>query len=332
MSFLKLIGDNIDQGLIPVFPAELSVAAGRQFDDLTRTRGIDTLTGQGPNDWPNTFRSSRFIPAVEYIRAQRARRLLMQQMDELMTRYDAFVSPAPGSGSLTITNLTGKFFSEGTGWLLAFIAIAVVVGTGVNELIQRRRAGLPLGDPWGLIIKSTAVAAAVLGAVWVLNDDRGVPRSAVILVLLCAIMAFLTTRTTWGRHLYAVGGNEEAARRAGINTTWVKMSVFILASTFAAAGGVLAASRLLAVNQTSGGSDLLLFAIAGPVVAGVSLFGGRGTVWAALLGALVIGSIQNGMDLLALQSQDKYMITGAVLLLAITFDALTSKRRAAGRR
>jgi D-xylose transport system permease protein len=106
----------------------------------------------------------------------------------------------------------------------------------------------------------------------------------------------------------------------------------VLASTFAAAGGILAASRLLSVNQTSGGSDLLLFAIAGPVVAGVSLFGGRGTVWAALLGALVIGSIQNGMDLLALKSQDKYMITGAVLLLAVTFDALTSKRRATGRR
>jgi D-xylose transport system permease protein len=232
----------------------------------------------------------------------------------------------------TITNLAGTFFSKGVGWILALAGVAAFIAVGLNERIQRSRAGLPLGDVKVLIAKNIAVAAALIAAVYVLNDDRGVPRSAVILVVLCGLMAFLTTRTSWGRHLYATGGNEEAARRAGINTTWVRMSVFILASTFAAAGGILAASRLLAVNQTSGGSDLLLFAIAGPVVAGVSLFGGRGTLWAALLGALVIGSIQNGMDLLALKSQDKYMITGAVLLLAITFDALTSKRRAQTRR
>src|SRR5207249_4643542 len=98
----------------------------------------------------------------------------------------------------------------------------------------------------------------------------------------------------------AVGGNAEAARRAGINVTMIRTSVFVLASTMAAAGGVLAAARLLAVNQSSGGSDTLLLAIAGPVIAGVSLFGGRGSVWAALTGALVIQSISNGMDLLAL--------------------------------
>ena len=109
----------------------------------------------------------------------------------------------------------------------------------------------------------------------------------------------------------------------------IRTAVFALASTLAAWGGIVAAARLLAVNQSSGGSDLLLLAIAGPAVAGVSLFGGRGTVWAALLGALVIGSIQNGMDLLALKSQDKFMITGAVLLAAVTVDALTRKRRAA---
>ena len=110
------------------------------------------------------------------------------------------------------------------------------------------------------------------------------------------------------------------------------MSIFILASALAAAGGVLLASRLLAVNQSSGGSDLLLLAIAGPVIAGTSLFGGRGSVWTALLGALVIGSISNGMDLLALDSSIKFMVTGGVLLIAVVIDALARRsRQAAGR-
>jgi ABC-type xylose transport system permease subunit len=109
----------------------------------------------------------------------------------------------------------------------------------------------------------------------------------------------------YGRHIFAVGGNAEAARRAGIRINRVKVSVFALASTLAAAGGILAASRLLAVNQQSGSGDILLLAIAGPVIAGTSLFGGRGYVWSALLGAIVIGSISNGMDLLGLESDIK---------------------------
>jgi D-xylose transport system permease protein len=125
----------------------------------------------------------------------------------------------------------------------------------------------------------------------------------------------------------AAGGNEEATRRAGIPTKREKTIVFVLASTLAAAGGVLAASRLLAVNQSSGTGDVLLLAIAGPVIAGVSLFGGRGSVWAALLGALVIGSISNGMDLLAFESSVKFIVTGAVLAGAVVLDALARKRR-----
>jgi D-xylose transport system permease protein len=142
------------------------------------------------------------------------------------------------------------------------------------------------------------------------------------------IFQWITTRSKFGRSIYAVGGNAEAARRAGIDISCVRITVFILASTMAAIGGIMAASRLLAVNQSSGGGDLLLLAIAGPVVAGVSLFGGRGTVWAALLGALVIGSISNGMDLLGLQSAVKYIITGAVLLVAVIIDALGRRKRA----
>ena len=129
--------------------------------------------------------------------------------------------------------------------------------------------------------------------------------------------------------MFAVGGNAEAARRAGINVARVRTIVFVLTSTLAAFGGILAASRLLAVNQSSGSGDLLLLAIAGPVIAGVSLFGGRGSVWGALLGALVIGSISNGMDLLALESSVKFMVTGGVLLVAVALDAIGRQRRQA---
>jgi D-xylose transport system permease protein len=176
------------------------------------------------------------------------------------------------------------------------------------------------------------VAVAVLVAIYVLNQDRGLPYAVLILVGFVAIFAFITTRTRFGRHIYAVGGNAEAARRAGIGVVKVRMTVFVLSSTMAACGGILAASRLLAVNQSSGGSDFLLLAIAGPVVAGTSLFGGRGTVWSALLGAILIGSISNGMDLLALSSAVKFMITGGVLLAAVTIDSATRLRRQQVRR
>jgi D-xylose transport system permease protein len=166
----------------------------------------------------------------------------------------------------------------------------------------------------------------------VLNANRGVPLAVIILVAFVAGMQYVATRTRFGRHVYAVGGNAEAARRAGIRVSWVRISVFGIAGTMAAIGGVMAASRSLAVTQTSGGSDLLLLAIAGPVIAGTSLFGGRGTVWSALLGALVIGSISNGMDLLALDSSIKFMVTGGVLLAAVIVDALARRsRQAAGR-
>jgi D-xylose transport system permease protein len=146
------------------------------------------------------------------------------------------------------------------------------------------------------------------------------------------LFQYITTRTRFGRHIYAVGGNAEAARRAGIKVDRVRLIVFMLASTMAAIGGIMAASRLLAVNQSSGAGDFLLLAIAAPVIAGTSLFGGRGSVWTALLGALVIQSISNGMDLLALESAVKFMVTGGVLLIAVVIDAIARhQRQATGR-
>jgi D-xylose transport system permease protein len=226
-----------------------------------------------------------------------------------------------------IVDLTSKFFSHTTGWIIAILAIAAYVAAGLWRRRERASAGLAVGDTllfWG---RTAVVAIAVLATVYVLNKDRGLPYAVLILLGFVVIFAFITTRTRFGRHIYAVGGNAEAARRAGINITRVRMIIFVLSSTMAACGGILAASRLLAVNQSSGSSDFLLLAIAGPVVAGTSLFGGRGTVWSALLGAILIGSISNGIDLLALSSAVRFMITGGVLLAAVTIDSATRLRR-----
>jgi D-xylose transport system permease protein len=230
----------------------------------------------------------------------------------------------------TITDLTTTFFDPAIGWLVGAAVVAAYVAIVLRERMLRVRAELDPPSMRAAIIRVSLVAAGVIGAVAVLNEDRGVPLAAVIMLSLMAIFSFITKRTRYGRHIFATGGNAEAARRAGIRIDRVRLSVFTLASTLAAAGGILAASRLLAVNQSSGGNDLLLIAIAGPVVAGTSLFGGRGFVYSALLGALLIQSISNGMDLLALSSDVKFMVTGAVLLLAVTIDAATRMRREPG--
>jgi D-xylose transport system permease protein len=231
----------------------------------------------------------------------------------------------------TITDLTGTFFDPAVGWV---IGIAGIVAYGAGLLYARRRrlqAGLEAEPLGGAIARLVLVSIAIVAAVAILNEDRGVPLAALIVVVLMVVFTFITERTRYGRHIFAVGGNAEAARRAGIRVNRIRISVFMLASTLAAAGGILAASRLLSVNQQSGSGDVLLLAIAGPVVAGTSLFGGRGFVWSALLGAIVIGSISNGMDLLGLESDIKFMITGAVLLAAVTIDAATSLRRETAR-
>ena len=227
----------------------------------------------------------------------------------------------------TITGLTSTFYGDIFSWILAALVIGAYALSGLLERVRRTRAGLQPPPMAGFVLRLVAVAAGTIAAVLILTSDRGIPLAGLILIGFCALLVFVTERTVWGRHLFAVGGNDEAARRSGIRVRRVRMTVFALASTFAAAGGILAASRLQAVNQSSGGSDLLLLAIAGPVIAGTSLFGGRGSVWGALLGALVIGSISNGMDLLGLQSSSKFMITGGVLLVAVVIDALIRNQR-----
>jgi D-xylose transport system permease protein len=229
-----------------------------------------------------------------------------------------------------ITGIAGTFFKET--WIGILLGAALVIGYAAFKFLDRRRrlaAGLPAASAQSLIMRVTLVTVVVCGALLVFYMDRGLPLAAVIFVGLVILIDWLTRRTIFGRHIYAVGGNAESARRAGIQVDRIRIAVFMLASMIAAIAGVLAASRLLAVNQSSGSSDFLLNAIAATVIGGTSLFGGRGSAWSALLGALVIGSISNGMDLLAFESSLKFMITAAVLLAAVTVDAVTRRRREA---
>jgi D-xylose transport system permease protein len=236
------------------------------------------------------------------------------------------------TGSLNITDpkitgLANIFYSDTVGWIFAAAVIAVygaVLGLGYR---RRVAAGLEDTSLLPLLVRFFFLAAGVIAAVAILNSDRGVPLAVMILLGFVVGMEYVARRTTFGRHVFAVGGNAEAARRAGIHVNRVRIAVFMIAGSMAAIGGVMAASRLFAVNQNSGGNELLLLAIAGPVIAGTSLFGGRGSVWTALLGALVIGSISNGMDLLSLSSAVKLMVTGGVLLLAVLVDAVARQQR-----
>lgn len=222
------------------------------------------------------------------------------------------------------------------GWVLGIGSTAIFALVQLRNRKKRIKAGLNAAALAAVIGRIVLIGVVVLGVVAFLNLNRnpregtpiqGIPSAILIFVGFVVLFDFMTTKTTWGRHVFAVGGNVEAARRAGINVDGIRMSVFILGSTLAACGGIIAGSRLFAVNQSSGGGDVLLNSIAAAVIGGTSLFGGRGNTWSSLLGALVIGSISNGMNLLALESSIRFMVTGAVLLVAVTLDAYARSRR-----
>jgi D-xylose transport system permease protein len=232
----------------------------------------------------------------------------------------------------TITGLANTFFTPLAAWLLALLVAAAYAAAKLLERRRRVAAGLPTPPLRLIVTRVVILTAAMFAAAAVLAADRGLPLALLIFAGLVVLVGLLITRTRFGRHVLAVGGNAEAARRAGIRVNNVRLVVYTLASSLAAAGGILAASRLFAVSQSSGASDTLLNAIAAAVIGGTSLWGGRGSAYSALLGGLVIFSISNGMDLLGVQSSTKFIVTGAVLLLAATVDALSRRgREAAGR-
>jgi len=218
------------------------------------------------------------------------------------------------------------------GWIIGIgCAAGYAVATWAPQ-VRRRAMGLA-AEPLAVTAAKTAVVAAIaVAAVEVLNSFNGVPTVGVVLLGLIVFFGWLTTRTRFGRYVYAVGGNAEAARRAGIDIRLIRVVVFATAGLMAAVGGIIFVSRLTAASTQTGGGTFLLEAIAAAVIGGTSLFGGRGSAWSALLGALVIGSVSNGLDLMAQPPEVKYMVEGAILLAAVTIDALARRSRmAAGR-
>ena len=204
----------------------------------------------------------------------------------------------------------------------------VMLWTGLGVARRRREVGLT-AEPLGLLlIRVLALTAALEFAVWYLNRGRGVPWMFGLFVLLVVILNYALTRTKWGRSMFAVGGNREAARRSGINVKRIYLSAFMLCSTLAALGGMLSAARLASSSQQAGTGDVNLNAIAAAVIGGTSLFGGRGSAWSALLGIIVIQAISNGLTLLNLSSSLRYMITGGVLAIAVIVDSLARRSRA----
>jgi len=224
-----------------------------------------------------------------------------------------------------------------TRWFLppwvAYLLVALWAGwTFLAAFLRRRRrhrTGLPTGSLGWQAVKAGALLAVGALSVAYLATNRGVGVMFVFFILLVITMDVVLTRTRWGREVYAVGGSVEAARRAGIRVDRVYISVFVLCSTFAVVGGLLAAGRLTTVGLNSGAGDTNLNAIAAAVIGGTSLFGGRGSAWSALIGIAVIQSISNGLTLLSLDSSIRYMITGGVLLLAVIVDSLSRRARAA---
>jgi D-xylose transport system permease protein len=227
-----------------------------------------------------------------------------------------------------ILDLTGRFFQPWIGWILLIAALAVRAALTVRVRRRRTTAGLANVRPWVEVLRFAIVATILAAVIAEFAADRGIPLALLIVLALIMLMDFVARRTLFGRRIYAVGGDVQAAARVGINVKLIIISVFALSGTFAALGGILSASRLQSVTQSAGSGDVLLNAIAAVVIGGTSLFGGRGSVWSALLGALVIGSISNGMDLLALASPVKLMITGAVLITAVIFDASVRRKQA----
>ena len=212
--------------------------------------------------------------------------------------------------------------------LVAVIGASILLDAHAHRNPPARRRAFRAVDRRASLLQAGAITAVIGLVVIYLNQSRGIPWMFGLFVGLVVLMNYAFTRTQWGRAMTAVGGNREAARRAGINVKRVYTSAFVLCATLAAAGGVLAAARLAASSQQAGTGDVNLNAIAAAVIGGTSLFGGRGSAYSALLGIIVIQAIASGLTLLDLSSSLRYMITGGVLAIAVIVDSLARRSRA----
>jgi D-xylose transport system permease protein len=213
------------------------------------------------------------------------------------------------------------------GWALVVLTVLLYMGAVFTVERKRRLAGLPFKPLPEVLFRSALLAVPLVGGVWVLNQYKGVPLAFLIFVGFVVALDLILRKTRYGRMVYAVGGSSEAARRAGINVDFIRISVFGIASTLAALGGIMLVSRNFAASVSTGGGEELMMAIAAAVIGGTSLFGGRGNAYSALLGGLVLGAIASGLLLLQMESSVRFMITAAVLLVAVILDAISRRGR-----
>jgi D-xylose transport system permease protein len=229
-----------------------------------------------------------------------------------------------------INNTANYFFSHRAGWILAVILSAVYVVAVLSGYWANRRHGIRLRDPVLFGLRLVLPPALIFLVVAISNHDerRGLPLALVIVMVALFALTYIAKRTTFGRHVYAVGGNAEAARRAGINVARIRILVFMIAGAMSALGGIILAARLNSVDLNQGGGTLLIDAIAAAVIGGTSLFGGRGEIRNALFGALVIKTIENGLNTKGYSQGIIFIVTGAILLFAVTLDAVARRLQA----
>ncbi len=226
-----------------------------------------------------------------------------------------------------VIGLVNYFLPAAWSWVVAIVVIALLALGRITRWRDRRQRGVSSTPLSVMVIQIIGLTVLVVLAVYFANQDRGVPFVGIILLVLLTGFTFLAERTQFGRYVYTIGGNMEAARRAGIRVNQVRIMVFMISSLMAGMGGIVLASRLRSVDTAAGGGNLLLNSIAAAVIGGTSLFGGSGKVSSAFLGALVIASIENGMGLLGLSAGVKFAITGLVLLVAVLVDSISRRNR-----
>jgi D-xylose transport system permease protein len=236
-------------------------------------------------------------------------------------------------GEGVVGKLTTYYFTDvAAAYGLAAVAVAGFFLSAFFDARRREAAGIPSRPLVDIVVRTVLLAVVAFAAAAMFNQYKGLPLALVLFLLVLVVTDFVLRRTTYGRKIFALGGSVEASRRAGINVTAVRISVFSIAGTFAATGGLFWASKIAAANQSAGAGDLLMNVIAAAVIGGTSLFGGRGRTWNALLGVMVIVSIQYGLALEGIATPIQYMITGGVLLATVVIDSLTRKtQKTAGR-
>ncbi len=224
-----------------------------------------------------------------------------------------------------INDFSNYFFSTVAGWIMAAVITVGYAGGMLGAAFSGRRHGIPIRDPVLLVLKVVVVPVVAFATVLILNKDRGVPLGLLLVVGALVVLTFVAKRTTFGRHVYAVGGNAEAARRAGINVARIRIVVFMIAGAMSGLGGIVLAARLNSVDLNAGGGTLLIDAIAAAVIGGTSLFGGRGEIRNALIGAALISTVSSGMFIKGYATGIIFIVTGVILLLAVTFDTVVRR-------